>query len=65
MGGGRAGLPARYGYRAGFSGPELALLGAQWETHGMEAAVRAAGRGAKGIRRIDAGADESPAVERQ
>ena len=42
----RDGLPPRYGYRAGFSGPELALLGKQWETHGMEAAVRAAGRGA-------------------
>jgi hypothetical protein len=42
----REGLPGRYGYRAGFSGPELAQLGAQWETHGMEAAVRAAGRGA-------------------
>ena len=42
----RDGLPPRYGYRTGFSGPELAQLGAQWETHGMEAAVRAAGRGA-------------------
>jgi hypothetical protein len=36
----RIALPERYGYRTGFSAQELSLLGAEWETHNMEAAVR-------------------------
>jgi hypothetical protein len=41
----RIALPERYGYRTGFSAQELALLGAEWETHNMEAAVRGHGMG--------------------
>ena len=34
-------LPPRYGYRAGFSAAEVALLRAEWDVHNMESVVRA------------------------